>query len=127
MSESEGDFQTTSGDSGKVRYIIHAILYEDQIKHLQGIGKWPAAFAEAGTAENTGSSAEDSLADAMSEMRMSSVPETEPRASAVADDTGSDGDSEEQEEADMSGVFVNRNRASMFIESDSDDSDSDSD
>jgi probable RNA-binding protein EIF1AD len=46
VSESSADFTTAAGTAGRVRYMIDAILYPDQIKHLKSAsytaGKWPS-------------------------------------------------------------------------------------
>eukprot|EP01138_Halocafeteria_seosinensis_P007833 gb/GECG01008003.1/.p1 GENE.gb/GECG01008003.1/~~gb/GECG01008003.1/.p1 ORF type:complete len:203 (+),score=34.24 gb/GECG01008003.1/:1-609(+) len=44
-SEAEGDYDTKEGSGrGKVTFQIDNILFPEQIKHLQHVGKWPDVF-----------------------------------------------------------------------------------
>ncbi|CAN0053103.1 unnamed protein product [Ectocarpus fasciculatus] len=57
-STSAGDFETSAGETGKVRHRVEHILNKDQIKHLKKQELWPAddAFGGARLAAGAGSS-----------------------------------------------------------------------
>ncbi|CBJ25456.1 conserved unknown protein [Ectocarpus siliculosus] len=57
-STSAGDFETSAGETGKVRHRVEHILNKDQIKHLKKRELWPAddAFGGALLAAGAGSS-----------------------------------------------------------------------
>jgi hypothetical protein len=35
-----GDYQTASGELGKVRWTVTFVLFAQQVKHLQRVDKW---------------------------------------------------------------------------------------
>eukprot|EP00949_MAST-11_sp_MAST-11-sp1_P000914 g914.t1 len=43
-SSADGTFETASGSAGRVTLNVERVLYKDQIRHLQSMGKWPEPF-----------------------------------------------------------------------------------
>ncbi|CAM9557107.1 unnamed protein product, partial [Chrysoparadoxa australica] len=42
VSTSDGGYENSKGEEGKVRHMTEHILNQDQIKHLKALGKWPS-------------------------------------------------------------------------------------
>jgi len=126
--EDENEHQ--DNENIKVRYMVHHILYRDQVKHLKSLGVWPKQFMSADEEvqqqeamegeEEQGSSKQIAVGNTASNREAATD-----RATAV--DTAEDDQDyyteESEDEQDDSDLFVNTNRLAKLRVDETSDSD----
>jgi probable RNA-binding protein EIF1AD len=106
-SSADEDYQTSSGEKGRVTMNVEYVLFELQVKHLQKRSLWPEAWSTAfnGVTEYSKDEMTEKLNDSAANPSGGSG---EKKTDGSCD--GGDGTYEQEQVDDDSDLFVNRNR-----------------